>query len=305
MSRTPLPVENPPKSLTIEPYSKQNRQWPRSGPTILAQYDDDTIVVYVETSKLVAAHAVKKQHGFRRRFEPLRVYTSFIRSQAHFEWNSKFDSPEKLKEQQKILRIRQQQEEEQANRFKKKKKKQNRAKDNDDNDDNADKDDLNNYPQQRHTLAVRIRRSTFDQWIETASLEDSDDRLNAGDDFDDNGLYIGWRFVQSYMENWQPWWVGRYHNNVVYRWVNDTYPVLPLNGAAPHQRLARKSLELFLCRNAATVLTSPKTVLSVEDITPFVNEIRARLTNHKQGNVKDIWSPSERPYIPSADRILE
>ncbi|ORZ13513.1 hypothetical protein BCR42DRAFT_452856 [Absidia repens] len=295
MSRTPLPVENPPKSLTIEPYSKQNRHWPSSGPTILAQFDDDTIVVYVETSKLVAAHAVKKQHGFHSEFEPLRVYTSFIRSQAQFEWNSKFDPLEKLKYQQEILRIRQQQEEELANRFKKKKKKRNRAKDdndNGDNDDNADKDILNDYPQQRHTLAVRIRRSTFDQWIETASLEDSDDLLNAGDDFDVEGDYIGWRFGQMDSDSWQPWWFGRYHNDVVYRWVNDTYPVLPLNGVAPHQRLARKSLELFL-------------FLSIEDITPFVNEIRARLTNHKQGNVKDIWSPSERPYIPSTDRILE
>ncbi|CAO3595913.1 unnamed protein product [Absidia cylindrospora] len=300
MSRTPLPVETPPRSLTIEPYWKQNGQWPSSGPVILAQYDDDTIVVYVETSKVVAAHAVETQHGFRSGFEPLRVYTSFIRSQAQFEWNSKFDSPEKLKHQQKTLGVRPRR----IYPFGKMKIKRRYASDNDDNDDDDELDPVNNdfeHPQQRHTLAVRIRRSTFDQWIKEATSADPEGAFDDGDDFDATGNYNGWKYGKGY---WRPW-SSTHYDGIVYRWVNDTYPVLPLNGTASHQRLARKTLELFLYKKTATAFTSPKTVLSIEDITPFVNEIRARLANHKQGNVKDIWSPSERPYVPSTDRILE
>ncbi|ORZ13515.1 hypothetical protein BCR42DRAFT_418470, partial [Absidia repens] len=300
MSPTPLPVETPPKSLTIEPYWKQNGQWSSSGPEILAQYDDDTIVVYVETSKVVAAHAMETQHGFRSGFEPLRVYTSFIRSQAHFEWNSKFDSPEKLKHQQKTLRIRQRLASEPIYPFRKMKKKK-RYEGDDNNEIEPDPVNTNfERPQQRHTLAVRIRRSTFDQWVREATLADSEEDFGDGDDFDGTEDFNGHKYGQLYWRSW-PW---THYDGVVYRWVNDIYPMLPLNGAASHQRLARKTLELFLYNDAAKMFTSPKTVLSIEDITPFVNEIRARLTNHKQGNVKDIWSPSERPYIPSADRIL-
>ncbi|CAO3595914.1 unnamed protein product [Absidia cylindrospora] len=301
MSRLSLPVENPPKSITIEPYWKQNKQWPSSGPMILAQYDDDTIVVYVETSKVVATHAVETQHGFRSGFEPLRVYTSFIRSQAHFEWNSKSDSPEKLKHQQKTFRIRQKLGQEQIYPFRKMKKKKRYA--GDDNDE-YERDPINSdfqRPQQRHTLAVRIRRSTFDQWMKEATVADSEADFDDGDDFDATEDYLGFKYGQWF---WQSWPTTHY-DGVVYRWVNDTYPVLPLNGAASNQRLSRKTLELFLYNKTATVFTSPKTVLSIEDITPFVNEIRARLTHHKQGNIKDIWSPSERPYVPSTDRILE
>ncbi|CAO3595915.1 unnamed protein product [Absidia cylindrospora] len=303
MSRLSLPVENPPKSITIEPYWKQNKQWPNSGPMILAQYDDDTIVVYVETSKVVAAHAVETQHGFRSGFEPLRVYTSFTRSQAHFEWNTTVDSPEKLMYQQKKIRSRRPPKIEPRRRRKSKRNGNDNGNGNGNDDD--DDDEVDEHPQQRHTLAVRIRRSTFDQWIKEAKSVDPENHVNAGDDFDTCGFYIGYHYGQGDWQNWQSWWDGQYHNGVLYRWVNDIYPVLPLNGAAAHQRLARKTLELFLFSNAATVCTSPKTVLSIEDITPFVNEIRARLTHHKQGNIKDIWSPSERPYVPSTDRILE
>ncbi|CAO3595916.1 unnamed protein product [Absidia cylindrospora] len=289
-----------PQLFLLRLFLYQNRQWPRSGPEILAQYDDDTIVVYMETSKVVAAQAMETQDNFRWGATPLRVYTSFIRSQASFEWSSKFDSPEKLMRQHKNTRCRRPPKIEPRRRRKKK-----RNSNEDDDDDDDDKFEVEVHPQQRHTLAVRIRRSTFDQWIENAQLMDSESIVNAGDNLDPRMNYIERRYPPRPKHYWPTWWGWRYPHGVAYRWVNDIYPELPLNGAAPHQRLARKTLELFLFSNAVAVFIAPKTVLSVEDITPFVNEIRARLTHHKQSNVKDIWSPSERPYVPSTDRILE
>ena len=48
-------------NLSIEPYLQQNVRWPKSGRHILAQYDQDTIVVYQAYRPEIGLHAAR--HG--------------------------------------------------------------------------------------------------------------------------------------------------------------------------------------------------------------------------------------------------
>jgi hypothetical protein len=44
-----------------EPYGEQEKIWPQEGKHILAQYDDETIVVYQAFNHKIADYAVKHQ----------------------------------------------------------------------------------------------------------------------------------------------------------------------------------------------------------------------------------------------------
>jgi hypothetical protein len=63
-------LEPMPPRLRWEPYLEQCARWPASGRVVLAQYDDETIVVYQAYRASIAAHAVKHQRlggdGFSR-----------------------------------------------------------------------------------------------------------------------------------------------------------------------------------------------------------------------------------------------
>lgn len=48
-------------TLRLRPYIDQAREWPASGRHILAQFDDDSIVVYQAYSPAIAQHAVEHQ----------------------------------------------------------------------------------------------------------------------------------------------------------------------------------------------------------------------------------------------------
>ena len=48
--------------LPITPYCDQGSAWPSAGRHILAQYDDDTIVVYQAYSQAIGGFAL--QHGY-------------------------------------------------------------------------------------------------------------------------------------------------------------------------------------------------------------------------------------------------
>ncbi|KAI8331156.1 hypothetical protein BC941DRAFT_439149 [Chlamydoabsidia padenii] len=275
MPRSPRPVENPPQTLPLELYWKQSKRWKNSGPEILANYDAESITVYIEVSKVIAEAAVQQQHGFRVGHEPIRVYTSFIPMQAFTEWNTKFDPVYKLDYQKKILAIRRHQMKPSRLIY------------------NMNKTD--HRREQRHTLAVCVKRKVFDHWLELAqSMDDSKyvwchNMNDVGDEFHNTESFNGWNFMEG-------WW--RYNKveepDVAYRWVNDVYPCLPLDGSSPQQRLARKVLQLRLHGNVAIDLDAPGGSLGVEDITPFVNEMRPRLTHSQM--VPDLWSPSESIY---------
>ncbi|SAM02271.1 hypothetical protein [Absidia glauca] len=276
MPRSPLPVEHPPESLTLEPYWKQSGRWPSSGQSILANYNADSITIYMDVSKVIAERAVKKQRGFRVGHEPMRVYTSFVPMQAYTEWNTKLDPPHKLKYQQDIIAIRE------------RRMKPSRAVYENNNNNITNRNSSNS--EQRRTLAVRIERRIFDHWIEIAkpiTEEDAPYLDDVGDLFHGTEDFNGWVFLDGY-------W--RYHMyekpDVAYRWVNDVHPCLPLNGARPQQRLARQSLQLRLHGDMAIALD--RACLGVEDITPFVNEMRTRLTLKQI--VPDLWTPTESPY---------
>lgn len=49
-------------NLKLEPYSKQILNWPNSGKHILAQYDNDTIIVYQAYNEKIANSIVKSQN---------------------------------------------------------------------------------------------------------------------------------------------------------------------------------------------------------------------------------------------------
>jgi hypothetical protein len=52
---------HPTLGLAVRPYSEQICEWPKSGRHILAQYDDDTIIVYQAYRAAIASHAVEHQ----------------------------------------------------------------------------------------------------------------------------------------------------------------------------------------------------------------------------------------------------
>lgn len=49
------------KKWEVESYVRQTEHWPSSGSHILAQYDDDSIVVYQAYEPMIAQYAVDNQ----------------------------------------------------------------------------------------------------------------------------------------------------------------------------------------------------------------------------------------------------
>lgn len=88
--------------LRLKPYLAQSKSWPKQGRMILAQYDEQTVVVYQAFSRKMGAYAVKygKLGGDRFSFDQMSwIKTSFMWMMYRSGWGSRPD-------QQAVLAIR-------------------------------------------------------------------------------------------------------------------------------------------------------------------------------------------------------
>ncbi len=82
------------KRLRLKPYIDQKEKWPNKGQVILAQYDDETVVVYQAYSRAIGRHAVEQQAlggpGFR--FDRMTwIKTNFLWMMHRSEWGTATD----------------------------------------------------------------------------------------------------------------------------------------------------------------------------------------------------------------------
>ncbi len=200
-------------TLKITPYAEQALTWPQSGRHILAQFDDDSIVVYQAYRPAIACFAVEHQH-FGGEFSFSRM--SWIK--PNFLWMM-FRSGWACKEGQE------------------------------------------------HVLAVRLKRSFFDEVLE-ASVASS----FAGSRYDSHGKWQG-AVAQS---------------DVRLQWDPDHDP----NGHC----LERRAVQLGL-RGETLRRFGQTELVGIEDVTPFVIEQREFL---KEG-FKGLHTPDEQIYRPHSN----
>ncbi|KAI8343098.1 hypothetical protein BC941DRAFT_410423 [Chlamydoabsidia padenii] len=127
---------------------------------------------------------------------------------------------------------------------------------------------------QTRTLAIRLTRSFFDTLVHTAVIS---------------------HFSRSTYNNRTEWESARDTSCVVVQWDPQYTP------AMERVEAKRRAIQLGLKGPAAARLAQGKGVLSIEDITPFVKEMRARLEVDKdkigQDRFANLWVPRERPYL--------
>ena len=88
--------------LQVESYEEQLKIWPRSGCEILAQYDEDTVIVYQAFNRRIAEYAIANQRFGGDDFDLNRmtwVKTNFLWMMYRSGWAVK-------KNQERILAIR-------------------------------------------------------------------------------------------------------------------------------------------------------------------------------------------------------
>eukprot|EP01113_Clastostelium_recurvatum_P014114 TRINITY_DN1763_c0_g2_i1.p1 TRINITY_DN1763_c0_g2~~TRINITY_DN1763_c0_g2_i1.p1 ORF type:complete len:224 (-),score=17.32 TRINITY_DN1763_c0_g2_i1:86-757(-) len=79
-------------ALELESYSRQKDIWPKVGRHILAQYDDDTVIVYQAFRKEIAEYAVANQKFGGPLYDPGRmtwVKTNFLWMMYRSNWGLK------------------------------------------------------------------------------------------------------------------------------------------------------------------------------------------------------------------------
>ncbi|CAO3626967.1 unnamed protein product [Cunninghamella blakesleeana] len=256
-------INHLPTTIKIERYlDQQQKYWPTSGKALLAQFDEESVIVYLATSQSVADYAVEHQSlsgidgEFKLKKRSTWVRSSFLYMNQRSWWNTK-DSRNVGEENTK----------------------------------------------QARTLAIRIRRTTFDNWIENAIINElpqyqpleSDASDSENDEID-----------AEWINDIEKWKEAKLKASVTYKWVPDRLPCLPLDGTKRHQKLPRKVIQFLLKGSMLSWFASTESILSIEDITPFVHEMRDRLIDldkqyihspsHLNQLLKDIWIPSERIY---------
>ncbi|MBN1427688.1 MAG: DUF4291 domain-containing protein [Anaerolineae bacterium] len=78
--------------LRLKPYISQSERWPQQGRIILAQYDDQSVVVYQAFSRKMGAHAVRHGRLDGPRFSLDRMSwlrTNFLWMMYQSDWGSK------------------------------------------------------------------------------------------------------------------------------------------------------------------------------------------------------------------------
>jgi len=200
-------------NLFIQPYLEQLPHWPQTGQHILAQSDNDSIVVYQAYRASIAQYAVEHQQ-FGGDFSYSRM--SWIK--PNFLWMM-FRSGWAAKEGQE------------------------------------------------HILAIKLRRTFFDEILEAA---------------------VASTFSASGFEGHEEWQLAVANSDVRLQWDPDHDP----HGACVTRRAVQLGLRGEMLRRYGT-----EAILSIEDITPFVIEQRA----HLQNELSNLQTPAERLYKPSTE----
>ncbi|XP_071093471.1 uncharacterized protein [Haliotis cracherodii] len=89
------------KQLTTEPYADQKQHWPKSGRHILAQYDENSVVVYQAFNPSIAIYAVEHQEFGGDNFSYTRmswIKTNFLWMMYRCGWVAK-------KNQERVLAV--------------------------------------------------------------------------------------------------------------------------------------------------------------------------------------------------------
>jgi len=203
-------------NLSIQSYLEQLPHWPQTGQHILAQFDDDSVVVYQAYRTSIAQYAVEHQQ-FGGDFSYSRM--SWIK--PNFLWMM-FRSGWAAKEGQE------------------------------------------------HILAIKLRRSFFDELLEAA---------------------VASSFSISGFTSHEEWQLAVANLDVRLQWDPDHDP----HGACVTRRAVQLGLRGVMLRRYGT-----EAILSIEDITPFVIEQRA----HLQSGLSNLQTPAERLYKPSTEAAI-
>eukprot|EP00029_Vermamoeba_vermiformis_P008132 TRINITY_DN3716_c0_g1_i1.p1 TRINITY_DN3716_c0_g1~~TRINITY_DN3716_c0_g1_i1.p1 ORF type:complete len:228 (-),score=37.67 TRINITY_DN3716_c0_g1_i1:43-726(-) len=207
------PIENdhnePNKNLLTERYEDQLEIWPKKGQHVLAQYDDDTIIVYQAFKPSIAQWAVTNQKFGGPDYNTTRmtwVKTNFLWMMYRSKWGTKHD--------------------------------------------------------QQHTLAVWIKRSSFEQLLSRAVVNKSHEEMKAGEKYKKPKGARG---------------------TVRLQWDPDHRP----DGSETVRRAIQigfKGIEDF---------TNGDMIVKIEDISEFVAQQYALVT---KGDLKSLVVPKERVY---------
>jgi hypothetical protein len=200
-------------TLSVQPYLEQLPHWPQTGQQILAQFDEDSIVVYQAYRPSIALYAVANQR-FGGDFSFNRM--SWIK--PNFLWMM-YRSGWATKEGQE------------------------------------------------HILAVRLRRTFFDQVLEAA---------------------VASTFRVGGYSSHQEWQAAVANSEVRLQWDPDHDPL----GAC----VQRRAVQLGL-RGETLRQYGQSALVSIEDITPFVTEQRGHLTE----GFANLRTPAERVYLPASE----
>lgn len=200
-------------TLSVQPYLEQLPHWPQTGQHILAQFDEDSIVVYQAYRPSIALYAVANQR-FGGDFSFNRM--SWIK--PNFLWMM-YRSGWATKEGQE------------------------------------------------HILAVNLRRTFFDQVLESA---------------------VASTFRPAVHSSHQEWQAAVANSEVRFQWDPDHDPL----GTC----VQRRAVQLGL-RGETLRQYGQSALLSIEDITPFVTEQRAHLSE----GFANLQTPAERLYKPASE----
>ncbi|KAI7855485.1 hypothetical protein BDC45DRAFT_506357 [Circinella umbellata] len=124
----------------------------------------------------------------------------------------------------------------------------------------------NTKPKQERTLAVRIKREAFDYIVSIA---------------------IGSRFIEEFHGTKENYEKIKKQSEVRRQWDPDYVPNLEF------KRLERRAIQLGL-RGSILRRYATEWIVSIEDITPYVEEMRQRLQDTK--DPISLWVPVERVY---------
>ena len=205
-------------NLTIEKYTDQRARWPETGKVILAQHDDQSVIVYQAYNQSIGRYA--GEHGkFGAEFSLSRM--TWIK--PNFLWMM-YRSGWGTKENQQV------------------------------------------------TLAIKIRRSAFDQMLALAVPSSFDAEK-----------YASRELWQQHVKE----------SDIRLQWDPDHDPY--------GSKQQRRAIQLGP-RGHAVYQFNNDWILSITDISDFVTEQRTYI---QSGNLNALCTPAESVYLPSDDKLSE
>jgi len=205
-------------NLRINKYTEQTKAWPKQGKHILAQYDDNSIVVYQAYRKSIGRFAAENQF-FGGDFSYSRmtwIKPNFLWMMYRSGWGTK--------------------------------------------------------PGQEITLAIRLKRTVFDNYL---------------------SLAVASSFAQTSIESHDKWKDSVVNSEVRLQWDPDHYP----NGA----KETRKAIQLGI-RGTELKAFKGEGIIEIQDISDFVKEQRENVNDN---NLGDLLTPDETIYVPTDSKIKE